>query len=155
MTVWDGYLWEVTGPDTQRVVIEGGIGWPGGVALAEAQGRTNLVVVDTFAIRKFDPDTGEAISAVRDVTMATDVGWMLTVSNHGKQLVTSSWTGNFIKLWDPIFKHKFRNTMEWLSHREPSRSQYEIRGDRQFGEGMRQAHIPYIQVNRRMEKCHH
>ncbi|MBW1789529.1 MAG: hypothetical protein JRK53_23425 [Deltaproteobacteria bacterium] len=75
--------------------------WPGGVALAEAQGRTNLVVVDNFAIRKFDPDTGEAISAVRDVTMATDVGWMLTVSNHGKQLVTSSWTGNFIKLWDP------------------------------------------------------
>ena len=101
MTVWDGYLWEVTGPDTQRVVIEGGLGWPGGIALAEAQGRTNLVVVDTFAIRKFDPDTGEAISAVRDVTMATDVGWMLTVCNHGKQLVTSSWTANFIKLWDP------------------------------------------------------
>ncbi len=97
----DGYLWEITGKDTQRVVIEGGLGWPGGVVLAEAQGRTNLVVVDTFAIRKFDPDTGEAISAVRDVTMATDVGWMLTVSNHGKQLVTTSWTGNFIKLWDP------------------------------------------------------
>ncbi len=97
----DGFLWEITGEDTQRVVIEGGLGWPGGVALSEAQGRTNLVVVDTFAIRKFDPDTGEAISAVRDVTMATDVGWMLTVSNHGKHLVTASWTGNFIKLWDP------------------------------------------------------
>jgi len=97
----DGYLWEITGKDTQRVVIEGGLGWPGGVAIAEAQRRTNLMVVDTFAIRKFDPDTGEAISAVRDVTMATDVGWMLTVSNHGKLLVTTSWTGNFIKLWDP------------------------------------------------------
>ena len=97
----DGYLWEVTGKDTQRVVVQGGLGLPGGVALVEAQGRTNLMVVDLFAIRKFDPDTGEAISAVRDVTMATDVGWMLTVSNHGKQLLVSSWPGNFIKIWDP------------------------------------------------------
>ena len=97
----DGYLWEITGPDTQRVVIEGGLGWPGGVALAEVQGRTNLVMVDTLAIRKFDPDSGEAISAVRDVTMATDVGWMLTASKHGRHLVTTSWTANFVKLWDP------------------------------------------------------
>ncbi len=97
----DGYLWEITGKDSQRVVIEGGLGWPGGVALVDSKGRTDLVVVDTFAIRKFDPDTGAPVSAVRDVTMATDVGWMLTVSNHGKQLVTSSWTGNFVKLWDP------------------------------------------------------
>ncbi len=97
----DGYLWEVTGKDTQRVVVQGGLGIVGGVALAEAQGRTNLMAVDAFAIRKFDPESGEAISAVRDVTLATEVGWMLTVSNHGKQLVTSSWPGNFIKIWDP------------------------------------------------------
>ncbi len=97
----DGYLWEVTGKNTQRVVVQGGLGLPGGVALVEAQGRTNLMVVDLFAIRKFDPNSGKAISAVRDVTMATDVGWMLTVSNHGKQLVASSWSGNFIKIWDP------------------------------------------------------
>ena len=97
----DGFLWEVTGKDTQRVVIEGGLGWPGGVALIESQGHSQLVVVDSFAIRKFEPAKGTPISAVRDVTMATDVGWMLTVSNHGKQLVTSSWTGNFVKIWDP------------------------------------------------------
>lgn len=97
----DGYLWEVTGKDTQRVVVHGGLGLPGGVALVKAQGRTNLMVVDLFAIRKFDPESGDAISAVRDVTMATDVGWMLTLSQHGKQLLASSWTGNFIKIWDP------------------------------------------------------
>lgn len=97
----DGYLWEVTGKNSQRIVIQGGLGVAGGVALVEAQGRTNLMVVDSFAIRKFDPETGEAISAERDVVMATDVGWMLTVSNHGKQLVTSSWPGNFVKIWDP------------------------------------------------------
>jgi WD40 repeat protein len=33
--------------------------------------------------------------------MATDVGWMLTVNPYGKQLVTSSWTSNFVKIWDP------------------------------------------------------
>ena len=96
----DGYLWEVTGKNTQRVVVQGGLGLPGGVALTEEKGKTILMVVDLFAIRKFDPNSGEAISAVRDVTMDTDVGWMLTVNNHGKQLVVSSWTGNFIKIWD-------------------------------------------------------
>ena len=94
----DGYLHEITGKDTYRVVIPGGLGLSGGVALTHAQGRTNLMVVDIFAIRKFDPDTGKAISAVRDVTMATDVGWMLTVNPYGKQLVTSSWTANFVKI---------------------------------------------------------
>lgn len=97
----DGFLWEVTGKDTQRIVIEGGLGWPGGVALIESNGNKELVVVDSFAIRQFDPATGTPTSAVRDVTMDTDVGWMLTVSNHGKQLVTTSWTGNFVKIWDP------------------------------------------------------
>ena len=97
----DGYLHEITGKDTYRVVIPGGLGLSGGVALIEDKGKTNLVVVDIFAIRKLDPKTGKEISAVRDVTMATDVGWMLTVNPYSQQLVTSSWTGNFVKIWDP------------------------------------------------------
>ena len=97
----DGYVHEITGKNTYRVVVPGGLGLSGGVALIQAQGRTNLMVVDIFAIRKFDPKTGKAISAVRDVTMDTDVGWMLTVNPYGKQLVTSSWTSNFVKIWDP------------------------------------------------------
>ena len=96
----DGYLHEITGMGTYRVIIPGGLGLSGGIALVETRGKTELIVVDIFAIRKFDPDTGAAISAVRDVTMATDVGWMLTVNNYGKQLVISSWTANFIKIWD-------------------------------------------------------
>lgn len=98
----DGYLHEITGMDTYRVVVPGGLGLPGGVALIEDKGKPTLVVVDIFAIRKFDPKTGKAISAVRDVTMATDVGWMMTVSPYGKKLVTSSWTANFVKIWDPV-----------------------------------------------------
>ena len=97
----DGYLHEMTGEDTYRVVIPGGLGLSGGVALIEDEGKANLVVVDIFAIRKMDPETGKEISAVRDVTMATDVGWMMTVNPYGKQLVTSSWAGNFVKIWDP------------------------------------------------------
>ena len=97
----DGYLHEITGKDTYRVVVPGGLGLSGGVALIEDKGKTELVVVDIFAIRKFDPKTGKAISAVRDVTLATDVGWMLTVNPYGKQLVTSSWTDSFVKIWDP------------------------------------------------------
>ena len=97
----DGYLHEITGKSTHRVVIPGGLGLPGGVTLIEEVGKTTLVVVDVFAIRKIDPETGKEISAVRGITMATDVGWMMTVSPYGEQLVTSSWTGNFVKIWDP------------------------------------------------------
>ncbi len=97
----DGYLHEITGNDTHRVVIPGGLGLPGGVAVIEDGDRPTLVVVDVFAIRKFDPETGAPISAVRGITMATDVGWMLTVNPYGEQLLTSSWSQNFVKIWDP------------------------------------------------------
>jgi sugar lactone lactonase YvrE len=96
----DGYIWEVTGVNSQRVVVKGGLGVLGGVAITEDRGKSTLMVVDMFAIRKFNPDNGKVISAVRDVTGDTDVGWMLTVNNFGKHVVTSSWTGNFIKIWD-------------------------------------------------------
>ncbi len=97
----DGYVHEITGKDTYRVIVPGGLGLSGGIALTEAQGKPTLMVVDIFAIRKFDPDTGEAISAVRDITLDTDVGWMLTVNEYGKKLLITSWTSNFIKIWDP------------------------------------------------------
>ena len=96
----DGYIWEVTGVNSQRVVVKGGLGVVGGVAIAEVKGKSELIVVDIFAIRKFNPKNGKVISALRDVTMATDVGWMLTVNNFGKHVVTSSWTGGFVKIWD-------------------------------------------------------
>jgi WD40 repeat protein len=97
----DGYIHEITGKDTYRVVVPGGLGLSGGATLIDDKGKSELVVVDIFAIRKFDPKTGKPISAVRDITMSTDVGWMLTVNPYGKQLVTSSWTANFVKIWDP------------------------------------------------------
>ena len=96
----DGYIWEVTGVNKQRVVVKGGLGVVGGVAITEFNGKSNLMVVDIFAIRRFNPKNGKPISAFRDVTMTTDVGWMLTVNNYGKQLVTTSWTSNFVKIWD-------------------------------------------------------
>ncbi|MCX2744157.1 hypothetical protein OO013_09785 [Mangrovivirga sp. M17] len=99
----DGYVHEITGMDSHRVIIPGGLGLSGGVTLLEKNGEQSLIVVDAFAIREFDPSTGVAINAVRGITMATDVGWMLTVSPYGddsNQVVTSSWSQNFVKLWD-------------------------------------------------------
>ena len=96
----DGYIWEVTGVNSQRVVVKGGLGIVGGVAIVESNGKSELIVVDIFAIRKFNPKNGKPLGAIRDVTMATDIGWMLTVNNYGKHIVTSSWTSNFVKIWD-------------------------------------------------------
>ena len=97
----DGYVIEITGMDSHRVIVPEGLGLSGGVTLIEDEGRTVLVVVDIFAIRQFDPETAAPIKALRGITMSTDVGWMLTVAPYGDHVVTSSWTQNFVKIWDP------------------------------------------------------
>ena len=97
----DCYVYEMTGLDTYREIIPGGLGLVGGVTFTEEDGKPVMVVVDIFAIRKMDHETGKELSAARGITMTTDVGWMMTVEPYdGQQVVTTSWTGNFVKLWD-------------------------------------------------------
>ena len=97
----DCYVYEMTGLDTYREIIPGGLGLVGGVTFTEEDGKPVMVVVDIFAIRKMDHETGKELSAARGITMTTDVGWMMTVEPYdGQQVVTTSWTGNFVKIWD-------------------------------------------------------
>lgn len=96
----DGIIWEITGENTQRVIVEGGLAVVGGVAITNDNGKEKLVVVDNFSLRRFDTQTAEQLSAVRDVLMITEYGWMLTVSNYEDNLVSASWAGNFIKIID-------------------------------------------------------
>ncbi len=97
----DCYVYEMTGLDTYREIIPSGLGLVGGVTFMEDNGKPVMVVVDIFAIRKMDHETGKELSAARGITMTTDVGWMMTVAPYdGDQVVTTSWTGNFVKIWD-------------------------------------------------------
>ena len=84
---------EVIGPETNRTVIPGGIGWPGGLAyIPTNDGSGRLFVADRRALRELDPATGEELHAVR-------VGLVMSAHAHGAQLILSGPTT--VSIWDP------------------------------------------------------
>ncbi len=88
----DSSIIEVTGPETIRTVVPGGISWPGGLAYVPTTGGAGrLFVADRRALRELDPVTGEEVHAVRMQVMS--------VHPHGAQLILSGPTT--VSIWDP------------------------------------------------------
>jgi len=98
----DGFIVEALSPDENRMVLEGGLNMPGGVALIGSDDATRLVVADFFALRQLDPATGDELGVVRDVIGFSDIGTSMSVhaADEGR-LVLSSWFDNAVRLWDP------------------------------------------------------
>ena len=100
----DGFIVEAVSPDENRMVLEGGLNMPGGVALiggGDGDG-TRLVVADFFALRQLDPATGDELGVVRDVIGFSDIGTSMSVhAADDGLLVLSSWFDNAVRLWDP------------------------------------------------------
>ena len=95
----DGSIVEVTGPETNRVVLPSSVNSPGGVAYTAA-GR--LFLADGGALRELDPSTGASVHTV--AAMVTDVGPVTSVHPHGDHLVLSgaSLSGStMVTVWDP------------------------------------------------------
>ena len=89
---------EVTGPETNRTVIAGGVSFPGGLAyLPAAGGAGRLFLADRRALRELDPGTGAAVHAVTG--FSSDVGEVLSAHPHGAQLILSGATT--VSIWDP------------------------------------------------------
>jgi sugar lactone lactonase YvrE len=89
----DSSIVEVTGPQTIRTVIPGGISWPGGLAYVRTTGDSGrLFVADRRALRELDPETGKEI-------YAASVGPVMSVHPHGTQLILSGPTT--VSIWDP------------------------------------------------------
>ena len=101
----DGFIVEALSPDENRIVLEGGLNMPGGLALigaGDADDETRLVVADFFALRQLDPATGEELGVVRDVIGFSDIGTSMSVhAADDGQLILSSWFDNAVRLWDP------------------------------------------------------
>ncbi len=98
----DGFIVEALSPEENRVVLEGGLNMPGGVALIGTGDTTRLVVADFFALRQLDPATGDELGVVRDVIGFSDIGSSMSVhATDDGQLVLSSWFDNAVRLWDP------------------------------------------------------
>jgi sugar lactone lactonase YvrE len=99
----DGFVLEVTGPNSTREVSAGGVNMPGGIAWAAAQdGRSGrLFLADVFALRELDPATGAEIHAVRDVIGFSPQGSVMSAQWSNGQLVLTSWFDNLVRLWNP------------------------------------------------------
>lgn len=98
----DGFIVEALSPDENRMVLEGGLNMPGGLALIASGEATRLVVADFFALRQLDPATGDELGVVRDVIGFSDIGTSMSVhATDDGQLILSSWFDNAVRLWDP------------------------------------------------------
>ena len=94
----DSYIVEVTGPETNRTVISGGVSFPGGLAYVPTTGGAGrLFLADRRALRELDPTTGTQVHAV--IGLVSDVGEAMSVHPHGTQLILSSPTT--VRIWDP------------------------------------------------------
>ena len=98
----DGFIVEALSPEENRVVLEGGLNMPGGLALIGSGDAARLVVADFFALRRLDPATGDVMGVVRDVIGFSEIGTSMSVhATDEGQLVLSSWFDNAVRLWDP------------------------------------------------------
>ena len=98
----DGFIVEALSPEENRVVLEGGLNMPGGIALIGTGDTTRLVVADFFALRQLDPGTGAELGVVRDVIGFSDIGTSMSVhAADDGQIILSSWFDNAVRLWDP------------------------------------------------------
>ena len=98
----DGFIVEALSPEENRVVLEGGLNMPGGLALIGSGDAARLVVADFFALRRLDPATGDVTGVVRDVIGFSEIGTSMSVhATDEGQLVLSSWFDNAVRLWDP------------------------------------------------------
>ena len=94
----DSSIVEITGPDTHRVVIAGGVSFPGGLAYVPSSGGSGrLFVADSLALRELDPVTGAEVDAVKG--LAGSLGQVASVHAHGTQLILSGPTT--VSIWDP------------------------------------------------------
>ena len=94
----DSYIVEVTGPETNRPVISGGISWPGGLAYVPTTGGSGrLFLADRRALRELNPATGAEVHAVTG--FGSDVGEVMSAHPHGAHLILSSLTT--VSIWDP------------------------------------------------------
>lgn len=90
----DGSILEITGPETVREVISGGINAPGGIAYL-AGGR--LFLADDFTLRELDPNTGVEVHAMPGGL--SELGQVMSVHPHGEHVIVSSST--MVTVWDP------------------------------------------------------
>lgn len=108
----DGSIVEVTGPETIREVMRGGVNSPGGLAwLAADGGAGRLFVADGSSLRELDPVAGATVHV--EPSIVSEVGQAMSAHPHGDHLVLSG--GGMVTLWDPD-EHRLIARFEGFEH---------------------------------------
>lgn len=97
----DGFIARVLANGRTRMVSEGGMTSPGGVAVSVASGHEIVYVADFFSLRGFDPRTGRQAFVERSIIGVSPLGFPLTVSSDAGNLLLSSWPDNLVQVLDP------------------------------------------------------
>jgi sugar lactone lactonase YvrE len=92
----DGFIFEVLPDGATRIVSEGGMVAPAGIAVE----GNSVFVAEPQAIRAFDRQTGEQMGIERSVFGVSEVGQPITISADRKNLVTTSWLDNSVRVFN-------------------------------------------------------
>ncbi len=93
----DGSIVEVTGPETVREVMVGGINSPGGLAFLPTTGTAGRLFLADASLRELDLVTGAEVKVVG--VFSSELGQVMSVHPYGEHLIVSSSTT--VSIWDP------------------------------------------------------
>ena len=96
----DGTVTEVLSDGSFRVLNQGGLASPGGLAIVEQPNKETLYVADGLSLMAIDTTTKEQEVVLRSVASDGYPG-AVSVSNFGPYLLISSWFDSTINIWDP------------------------------------------------------
>ena len=96
----DGTVTEVLSDGSSRVLNQGGLASPGGLAIVEQPNKETLYVADGLSLMAIDTTTKEQEVVLRSVASDGYPG-AVSVSNFGPYLLISSWFDSTINIWDP------------------------------------------------------
>jgi len=99
----DGSIFQILPGGHPRMISEGGMIAPGGVAVLDRpHGGESVFVADLWTMREFNGLTGRAVSAEHSSLAAPGgITPPMTVSADGENLIVSSWFGNNVQVWNP------------------------------------------------------
>jgi sugar lactone lactonase YvrE len=85
---------------TARQVVKGRLAMPGGIALAQTDGRDTLYVADLFAYRAVDAATGKVSDIARMHAAGSKLHYPFSATANGNHIVLSSWFESAVQVYD-------------------------------------------------------
>ena len=92
----DGFISKVTSSGVEEI-LPGGISHPGALVIH----NDTVVIADIQSVRAIDAATGEDIWTLRNIFQFAPIGTATAVSNHGPDLLLTSWLDNSVKVLNP------------------------------------------------------